>query len=141
MCLSVRKKDCVKSRASALHPSNKMELIMCIHHKLCTSEKNMIRTHVGDAFTCWNIALCYARVVLHTDKSISNKVFYCGHDGTLRHCEAFSIDSNVWQPIHWLWIQQNVLHWKIETNEFPDVHSKRCICDWLSTPNVIVGNE
>lgn len=36
--------------ASALHPSNKMELIMCIHHKLCTSEKNMIRTHVWDRF-------------------------------------------------------------------------------------------
>ena len=51
MCLSVSQKVAQNSRASALHPSNKIELIMCIHHKLCTSEKNMIRTHVGDRFT------------------------------------------------------------------------------------------
>ena len=34
-------------RASAIQPANKQELLMCVRSKLCTSEKALIRTHVG----------------------------------------------------------------------------------------------
>lgn len=33
-------------RASAIHPKNKKELIMCLNAKICSIDKRLLRTHV-----------------------------------------------------------------------------------------------
>ena len=60
----------VDSRASALHPKDKNELIMCLNNKICSGDKKMYRTHVTVMMYFKMIVLCYARMVFHTLQNI-----------------------------------------------------------------------
>ena len=46
-------------RASAVHPQNKDELIMCLYANICSGDKKMFRTHVR-LICIFIIVLCYA---------------------------------------------------------------------------------
>ena len=60
----------IDSRASALHPKDKKELIMCLNAKVCSGDKKLYRTHVTVMMYFKMIVLCYARMVFHTLQNI-----------------------------------------------------------------------
>ena len=83
-----------------------------------------------------NLVLCDARMVLDSMSCFSNQVFHHWYDGTLCDGETHSSNTYIWCSIWRLWIQQDIIHWRIERNELPNVYSEQCFCSRLSTSHV-----